>query len=234
METKPINKPKEKPVQKRPSWFSSLLSLRFFSAERNIHETAVVDPEAHIADDVEIGPFCVIGPHVTIESGCRLLNNVTIVGHTTIGRDNICFPNVVLGAAPQDKKYRAEPTRLEVGNSNLFREAVTIHVGTEKGGGITRVGDNNMLMVNSHLGHDTALGSNCVLANNVMVAGHVVIGDYVNMMGGVGVHHFVTIGDYAYVGGYARIHHDVPPFVKIDGADEVRGLNTVGLRRAGY
>ena len=111
---------------KRPSWFSSLLSLRFFSAERNIHETAVVDPEAHIADDVEIGPFCVIGPHVTIESGCRLLNSVTVVGHTTLGKDNICFPNVVLGAAPQDKKYRAEPTRLEVGNSNLFREAVTL------------------------------------------------------------------------------------------------------------
>src|SRR5215216_762991 len=100
-------KPKEKPAgSKRPSWFSSLLALRFFSAERNISEHAVVDPEATIADDVEIGPFCVVGPHVTIESGCRLLNNVTIVGHTTIGKDNICFPNVVLGAAPQDEKYR--------------------------------------------------------------------------------------------------------------------------------
>ena len=94
METKPINKPKEKPVQKRPSWFSSLLSLRFFSAERNIHETAVVDPEAHIADDVEIGPFCVIGPHVTIGSGSRLLNSVTIVGHTSVGKDNIVVTDV--------------------------------------------------------------------------------------------------------------------------------------------
>jgi UDP-N-acetylglucosamine acyltransferase len=235
--TKPT---KEKPPAqktagpKRPNWFSSLLALRFFSGDNKISEHAVVDPEANIADDVEIGPFCVIGPHVTIESGCRLLNSVTVVGHTKIGKDNICFPHAVLGAVPQDKKYRAEPTTLEIGNGNVFREACTIHVGTEKGGGITRVGDNNLLMVNSHIGHDVMLGSNCVLANNVMIAGHVVIGDYVNMMGGVGVHHFVSIGDYAYIGGYARVHHDVPPFVKIDGSDEIRGLNTVGLRRAGY
>ena len=228
-------KPKEKPAgPKRPNWFSSLLALRFFSAERKIHEKAIVDPEAEIAEDVEIGPFCVIGPNVKIESGCRLLNNVTIIGHTTLGRDNICFPSAVLGAVPQDKKYRAEPTTLVIGNGNVFREASTVHVGTEKGGGVTTVGDNNLLMVNTHLGHDVRLGSNCVLANNVMIAGHVVIGDYVNMMGGVGVHHFVTIGDYAYIGGYARVHHDVPPFVKIDGADSIRGLNTVGLRRAGY
>jgi UDP-N-acetylglucosamine acyltransferase len=219
---------------KRPNWFSSLLALRFFSAERKIHEKAIVDPEAEIAEDVEIGPFCVIGPNVKIESGCRLLNSVTVVGHTTLGRDNICFPHSVLGAVPQDKKYRAEPTTLEIGNGNVFREAVTVHVGTEKGGGVTRVGDDNLLMVNCHLGHDVTLGNNCVLANNVMIAGHVVINDYVNMMGGVGVHHFVTIGDYAYIGGYARIHKDVPPFVKIDGSDDVRGLNTVGLRRAGY
>ncbi len=234
MPTQPAKVKEKLNGPKRPSWFSSLLTLRFFSDERKISDRAIVDPTATIADDVEIGPFCVIGPDVNIESGCRLLNNVTIMGHTTIGKDNIMFPHAVLGAAPQDKKYRAEPTRLEIGNGNLFREAVSIHVGTEKGGGVTRVGDNNLLMVNAHLGHDVHLGSNCVLSNNVMIAGHVVCGDYVNMMGGVGVHHFVTVGDYAYIGGYARIHHDVPPFVKIDGADEVRGLNTVGLRRAGY
>ncbi len=228
-------KPKEKPIgPKRPNWFSSLLTLRFFSDERKIHDKAIIDPQAEIAEDVEIGPFCVIGADVKIESGCRLLNHVTVMGHTTIGKDNIFFPHAVLGAAPQDKKYRAEPTLLEIGNGNLFREACTVHVGTEKGGGITRVGDNNLLMVNSHLGHDSQLGSNCVLANNVMIAGHVIVGDNVNMMGGVGVHHFVTIGDYAYIGGYARIHHDVPPFVKVDGADAIRGLNTIGLRRAGY
>jgi UDP-N-acetylglucosamine acyltransferase len=222
---------------KRPNWFSHLFALRFFSdelTENNIHPQAIVDPQAEIAEDVEIGPFCVIGPHVKLGPGCRLLNSVTILGHTTIGRDNIFFPNCVIGSAPQDKKFRGEDTRLEIGDNNAFREAVSIHIGTEKGGGLTTVGDNNLLMVNSHLGHDARLGSNCVLANNVMIAGHVHVHDYVAMMGGAGVHHFVTIGEHAYIGGYARIHHDVPPFVKVDGADEVRGLNKVGLRRGGY
>ncbi len=198
-----------------------------------ISPLAAVDPNARLADDVEVGPFCVIGPDVTIGPGTRLVNSVTILGHTTLGSGNVVFPNAVLGGAPQDKKYRGEPTLLQIGNDNQIREAVTIHVGTDKGGGITRVGDDNLLMVNCHLGHDVQLGSHCILANNVMLAGHVVIGDYVAMMGGVGVHHFVSIGQYAYIGGYARVHHDVPPFVKIDGADQVRGLNSIGLKRAG-
>jgi UDP-N-acetylglucosamine acyltransferase len=195
---------------------------------------AVVDPRARIADDVEIGPFCVIGPDVTIERGCVLHNNVTVTGHTSIGPENVIHPNAVLGGPPQDRKYRGVPTRLEIGRDNIFREAVTIHIGTERGGGITRVGDSNYFMVNSHVGHDARIGSNCTFANNVMIAGHVLCGDNVNMAGGVGVHHFVTIGDLAFVGGYSRIHHDVPPFCKVDGADIVRGLNTVGLRRAGF
>jgi UDP-N-acetylglucosamine acyltransferase len=110
---------------------------------------------------------------------------------------------------------------------------VTVHIGTEKGGGITRVGNNNMFMINTHIGHDAQIGSDCVLANNVMIAGHCVVGDHVNMMGLAGLHHFVTIGRFAYLGGACRIHHDVPPFVKVDGADEIRGLNKVGLARAG-
>lgn len=199
-----------------------------------ISPLAVVDPQAQLASDVEVGPFCVIGPDVRIGPGCRLMNNVTIIGHTTIGKNNVFFPNAVIGAAPQDRKYKGAPTRLEIGDNNTIREAVTLHIGTEKGGGVTRVGNNNLLMVNVHLGHDVQLGSNGTLANNVMIAGHVVIGDYVNMAGGVGIHHFVTIGDFAFLGGYARIHHDVPPFLKIDGADVVRGLNKVGLARAGY
>lgn len=195
---------------------------------------AVVDPRAKLAEDVEIGPFCVIGPDVSIGSGCRLMNGVTVIGRTKIGANNVFFSNAVIGGAPQDRKYRGGDTRLEIGDGNTFREAVTIHVGTEKGGGVTRVGDNNLLMVNSHLGHDVHLGSNCTLANNVMIAGHVVIGDSVAMMGGVGIHHFVRIGEFAYLGGYARIHHDVPPFTKVDGADLVRGINVVGLRRSGF
>jgi UDP-N-acetylglucosamine acyltransferase len=199
-----------------------------------ISPLAVVDPKAHLAENVEVGPFCVVGPDVCIGAGCRLTNHVTIVGHSTIGSNNVFFPHVVIGTAPQDRKHKGATTRVEIGDGNAIREAVTIHVGTEKGGGVTRVGNNNMLMVNSHLGHDVQLGSNCTLANNVMIAGHGVIGDNVNMMGGVGIHHFVTVGEYAFLGGYARIHHDVPPFLKIDGADLVRGLNKVGLARAGF
>jgi UDP-N-acetylglucosamine acyltransferase len=199
-----------------------------------ISSMAVVDPKACLADDVEVGPFCVIGPDVVIGAGCRLMNHVTVMGNTTLGRGNVIFPNVVLGAWPQDRRYKGELTRLEIGDNNLFREAVTIHIGTPKGGGITRVGNNNMLMINTHLGHDVQMGHNCILSNNVMIAGHVIIGDNVNMAGGVGIHHFVTVGEFAFLGGYSRIHHDAPPFCRIDGADLVRGLNSVGLKRNGF
>jgi UDP-N-acetylglucosamine acyltransferase len=221
--------------RKRPAWFSSLFTFRFFSDERpKISPQAVVDKNAEIGDDVEIGPFCVIGPDVRIGPGCRLLNSVTILGDTTIGRDNVFFPNTVIGGAPQDKKYKGARTKLTIGNGNVFREAVTVHLGTEKGGGLTTVGDNNLLMVNAHIGHDAHIGSNCVLANNVMIAGHVLIGDHVAMMGGAAVHHFAIVGEFAYIGAYSRIRHDVPPYCKVDGSDLVRGLNTVGIRRAGF
>lgn len=195
---------------------------------------AHVDPKAHLGEGCEVGPFCFVGPDVVLGKRCKLISNVSILGHTTVGDDNTFFPNSVIGAPPQDKKYKGAPTRLEIGHGNLFREAVTIHCGTEKGGGVTRVGNNGLFMVNSHIGHDAQFGSNLIIANNVMIAGHVVCGDNVNISGAAGVHHFVTIGDFAFIGGAARIHHDVPPFVKVDGADEIRGLNIVGLRRAGF
>jgi UDP-N-acetylglucosamine acyltransferase len=200
----------------------------------NIHPLAWVDPAAILAEDVEVGPFCVVGPKVSIGAGSKLLNNVTITGHTTIGTGNIFFPNCVIGAAPQDKKFRGETTRTEIGNDNQIREHVTIHAGTEKGGGLTSIGSGNLLMINCHLGHDVRVGSNNVLSNNLMIAGHVHIGSSVVISGGVGVHHFVTIEDFAYIGGYSRLHHDVPPFVKIDDKDKIRGLNAVGLRRNGF
>ena len=135
---------------------------------------AVVDQDAEIAEDVEIGPFCVIGPDVKIDSGCRLLNSVTVLGKTTIGKDNVFFPNAVIGdRLAQDKKFKGETTELTIGTENIFREAVTIHVGTENGGGVTRIGDQGLLMVNCHVGHDAQIGSTVVLANNVMLAGHV-------------------------------------------------------------
>jgi UDP-N-acetylglucosamine acyltransferase len=199
-----------------------------------ISPNSCIDPAASIAEDVEIGPFCRIGPDVVIGSGCRLFSHVVIVGRTTIGRNNEFHPNAVIGDTPQDKKYHDEPTRLEIGEGNIFREGVTVHIGTLGGRGVTTVGNNNLLMANSHIGHDAQFGDDCVLANNVMIAGHVTCADHVNMMGGAGVHHFVTIAEYAYIGGAARIHHDVPPYVKVDGADKVRGINRVGLERAGF
>ena len=220
---------------KRAPWFYSLFTFRFFSDSMpKISPHAVIDPGAELAEDVEVGPFCVIGPGVKIGSGCRLLNNVTILGRTTIGKDNVFFPNAVIGAAPQDKKFKGETTELTIGNANVFREAVSIHVGTEKGGGITRVGDNGLYMVNAHIGHDAQIGNNVVISNNAMIAGHVACENNVAIMGGVGVHHYVTLGESAYIGGYSRIHYDVPPFCKVDGADQVRCLNKVGLRRAAY
>jgi UDP-N-acetylglucosamine acyltransferase len=200
----------------------------------NISPLSAVDAKAQLAGDVEVGPFCCVGPNVVLGAGCRLLSHVVIDGHTTVGRENLFHPNAVVGGTPQDKKYAGEPTGLEIGDGNEIREGVTIHVGTASGSKCTRVGNGNLLMANCHLGHDVQLGNDCVFANNVMIAGHVVCGSHVYMMGGVGVHHFVTIGDFAYIGGAARIHHDVPPFVKVDGADKIRGLNSVGLARAGF
>jgi UDP-N-acetylglucosamine acyltransferase len=176
---------------------------------------------------------------VILGTGNKLLSHVVVTGHTTIGRDNVFHPHSVIGGAPQDKKYKGEATGLQIGDRNQVRELVTIHTGTEQGGrvnggGITRVGSDNLLMVNCHIGHDAQLGNNCVLANNVMIAGHIVLGDNVILNGGVGINAFVTIGSFSYIAGYARVHHDIPPFVKVSNEGEIRGLNAVGLKRAGY
>lgn len=203
-----------------------------------ISPLAAVDSKATIADDVEIGPFCVVGPDVTIGAGTRLLSHVVIGGRTTIGTGNIFHPHAVIGGPPQDLSYKGELTGLEIGNGNSFREAVTINTGTRKGAaifgdGITRIGNENLLMVNTHVGHDAQIGSNCVLANNVMIAGHIIIGDRVILNGGVGINAFVSIGRFAYIDGYSRIHHDVPPFVKAT-HNEVRAVNAVGMKRASF
>jgi UDP-N-acetylglucosamine acyltransferase len=159
---------------------------------------------------------------------------VTVHGKTTIGKDNVFFPNAVIGAAPQDKKYKGSKTLLQIGSRNIFREAATVHAGTETGGGITRIGDDGLYMVNSHVGHDAQIGNQVVFGNNVMIAGHVICEDYAWLSGGAGIHHFVTLGRNCFVGAYSRIHHDVPPFCKVDGSDKVRGLNKTGLQRCGF
>jgi UDP-N-acetylglucosamine acyltransferase len=200
-----------------------------------IHPLSFVSPKANIADDVEIGPFCVVGPDVQLGAGCKLLPHATVTGCTAVGKNNIFHPHSVVGSDPQDLSYKNESTYLILGDNNTIRECVTINTGTIKdkqSGGTTRVGSNNLLMVNAHIGHDCQIGNFCVIANNVMFAGHVICGDRVVLNGAVGIHQFVTIGDYAYVAGAARIHHDVPPFVKIDGSDKIRGLNITGLQRA--
>lgn len=199
---------------------------------------AVVDPRAHIGEGCEIGPYCIVGADVTLGTGNKLLSHVVITGHTTIGRDNVFHPHCTIGGAPQDKKYKGEPTGLEIGDRNQIRENVTIHTGTMQGGkifggGVTRVGSDNLLMVNTHVGHDAQVGNGCVIANNVMIAGHIIIGNNVILNGGVGINAFVTVGDFSYVAGYAQLHHDVPPFVKVSDDGKVRGLNAVGLKRAG-
>ncbi len=198
-----------------------------------ISPLALVDCSARLDADVEVGPFCTVGPNVTMASGCRLISHVVIDGHSTIGAGNIFHPHCTIGAIPQDKKFRGEKTSLVIGSNNIIREAVTIHIGTAGGGGITRVGNNNLLMVNCHIGHDCQIGDNCVLANNVMLAGHIVVGNNVWMSGASASHHYVSIGDFAFIAGMARIHHDVPPFMKVSDDDKIRAVNSEGMRRAG-
>lgn len=201
----------------------------------SIHPMSVIDPTAEIGRDVHIGPFCHVGPRVKLGDGCVLHTSVTLLGPATIGPRNTFFPCTTIGAAPQDLKYKGGPTSVVIGSDNIFRENVTVHRGTEidrLSGGITRIGDRNLLMVGVHVAHDCDIGSHCIIANQVQLAGHVKFEDCVNVGGAAAMHHFVTVGRNAFVGGLTRVTHDVPPYVKVQGYDqEVRGLNAAGLER---
>ena len=200
-----------------------------------IHPTAIVDPSAEIDDDVEIGPYCVIGPEVKIRRGTVLHNHVIVQSLTTIGEDNKIYPFAVLGADPQDRKFRGERATCVIGDRNRIREHVTIHRGTSNGGGVTRIGDDNLIMVAAHIAHDCQVADHITIANQVMLAGHVRIEDAANIGGGAGVHHFVTVGICAFVGGMARIHKDVPPYMIVEGNPaEVRAANSIAMTRRGY
>ncbi len=199
-----------------------------------IADTACIDSRARIADDVEIGPYCVIGRDVTIGRGTRLIAHVFVDGITTIGEDNTIYPFVSIGGEPQDISFRGSPTRVEIGDDNVIREGVTIHRGSEKEEGVTRIGSNNLLMVNAHIAHDCVLGNKIVITNNSILGGHTHIESIVTISGGVGIHPFVTIGSYSYIGALSRIYHDVPRFMMVDGnPSKVRCLNLVGLKRNG-
>lgn len=201
-----------------------------------IHPTAVIQKGAELASDVEVGPYCVVGPHVRIAKGTRLLSHVVVDGWTEIGENNTVFPFSVLGAIPQDLKYKGEKTKLIIGKGNTIREGVTINLGTVQGGGETRIGDENLLMGYTHFGHDCIVGSHCIFANYVGLAGHVVVSDYANFGGMVGVAQFLNIGAHAYVTGQSGLEKDVPPFSIAYGSRpcRLRGANIVGLRRRGF
>ncbi len=200
-----------------------------------IHPSAVIEPGATIAPDAVIGPYCSVSGKAVIGSGTRLISHVTILNRTRLGAGNEVFPQAVLGAIPQDLKYHGEDSQLVIGNRNQIREAVTMHIGTENGGGLTQVGDDNLIMVACHVAHDCLLGHRIIMANGVGLAGHVVVQDHAVIGGIVGVHHFVTFGTYSFTGGMSRIVHDVPPYMVCEGnPGQVRGVNVIGLERAGF
>jgi UDP-N-acetylglucosamine acyltransferase len=201
----------------------------------NIHPTAIIEKGAEIGDGARIGPYAVIGPHVRMGDGCVVQAHAVIMGNTTLGPDNRIHSHAVVGGEPQDRKYRGADTRLVVGGGNWIREGATIHTGTEVAGGLTKIGDDCILMANAHVAHDCDLGSRVILANNVMLAGHTRIEDGAILNGGAGVHHFTTVGTLAYIGGLSRITQDIPPFVIADGRPaRPRSVNVIGLKRAGF
>lgn len=199
-----------------------------------IADTACVDPRAELADDVEVGPYCVVGPEVQIGRGTRLIAHACVYGRTTIGEDNVVHPFAVIGGEPQDVSYQGTDTRVEIGDRNVIREGVTIHRASEKESGLTRLGSDNLLMVNVHVAHDCVIEDRVIIANNTMLGGHGHVESCVTISGGVGVHPFVTFGEFSYVGGLSRIYHDVPRYMIVDGnPSKVRCINVVGLRRHG-
>lgn len=200
-----------------------------------IHETAIVHPSAKLADDVTIGPFSLIGADVVIDAGTIVESHVVIKGPTIIGKNNHFFQFGSIGEECQDKKYAGEPTRLIIGDNNVFRECVTIHRGTIQDKGITQIGSDNLLMSYVHVAHDCMVGDNNILANNATLAGHVHVGKNVILGGMTAVHQFCHIGSHAFSGGGCVILRDVPPYVMLSGTDgSPKGINTEGLKRRGF
>jgi UDP-N-acetylglucosamine acyltransferase len=200
-----------------------------------VHPTALVDPAASLADDVAVGPFCIVGPRVTLGPGTQLMSHVHVMGRTTLGQHNIVWPHCVLGGDPQDLKFAGEDTELLVGDHNEIRESVTMHKGTANDLGVTRVGSHNLIMAYAHVAHDCILGDRLVIANGVQLAGHVCLKDHAVIGGVTAIHHMVTIGAHAFVGGMTRVSKDVPPFMVVEGnPGKVRNVNAIGLKRRGF
>ncbi len=201
-----------------------------------IHPSAIVDPLARIHETAEIGPFSVIGPEVEIGAGTRLMANIYAEGPAWIGEDNIFYPYSTVGVASQDLKYKGERAETRIGNRNKIREFVTIHRGTEGGGLVTSIGDDNLLMAYTHVAHDVHIGNRCILANGTTLAGHVVIGDWAVVGAFTGVHQFCRVGRHAVIGGYSVITRDVAPYSTTSSSRDAKayGANKIGLERRGF
>lgn len=200
-----------------------------------IHPTAIVHSAAKIGAGVDIGAYTLIGEHVEIGDNTWIGPHVVIEGHTRIGRDNRIFQFSSLGAEPQDKKYAAEPTRLEIGDRNVIREFCTFNRGTVQDVGVTRLGNDNWIMAYVHLAHDCQIGNHTIFANNASLAGHVSIGDWVILGGFTTVHQFVRVGDHAMTSMASAVVQDVPPYVMVAGNKaEAHGINSEGLKRRGF
>jgi UDP-N-acetylglucosamine acyltransferase len=202
----------------------------------SIHPTAIVAKGAVIPESCTVGPYCTIGENVALGEGCELVSHVVLDGHLTMGNENRVFSFACLGIAPQDLKYKGEPTQLVIGNKNDIREYVTISRGTSGGGGVTRIGSDCLIMAYTHIGHDSIIGNGCILANAATLAGHVTIEDYATVGALNPVHQFCTIGRYAYVGGGTTITQDVLPYslTSIERNNRAYGINKVGLERKGF
>ncbi len=200
-----------------------------------IHATAIVDAGASLDDGVQVGPYTLIGPHVRIGAGTQIGPHCVLEGRTTIGRDNRIGPFVTLGAPPQDKKYAGEPCELHIGDRNTIREYSTYNIGTAGGGGVTRLGNDNLMMAYTHLAHDCQVGNHTIFANNAQIAGHVEVGDWVILGAYTVVHQFVRIGAHAMTAMCALLFADQPPFVMSQGQPaRARSMNFEGLRRRGF
>jgi UDP-N-acetylglucosamine acyltransferase len=202
----------------------------------SIHPSAIVDSQAVIPDSCTIGPYCTIGPHVEMGEHCELVSHVVLQGPTKLGSHNKIFPFAAVGMGPQDLTYKGEPTRLEIGDNNQIREAVTINCGTEKGGGITKIGSDCLIMAYAHIAHDCFVQDHVIMANAATLAGHVTIEEWAVVGALSPVHQFVRVGAHSYIGGGTTITQNVLPFSKTSAVREVHayGANAVGLERRGF
>ncbi len=200
-----------------------------------IHPTALIDPKAELADDVEVGAYSIIDAKVRIDSGTRIRSHSVITGRTTIGKNNDIFQFTSIGEQPQDKKYAGEDTELIIGDNNTIRELCTFSRGSLQGGGVTRIGSNNWIMACVHIAHDCILGDDIIMANNASLAGHVTVGNHAILSGYSLIHQFCTVGEHSFTSFASHVNQSIPPYVTVSGEKaRVKGINSEGLKRRGF